>query len=389
MIRFSAARASAAAALVAFAAALPATAAAQGAQIVDIKAPDGVVIKASFHAGVKPGPGLLLMHACNRDRSSWDGLGRAAAAQGYHVLAIDFRGFGDSGGPRFENNAQQQATITGTWPGDVDAAFTWLTSQPGVDKTRIAAGGASCGVNQSVLLARRHPEVRTVLLLSGNVSEDGRAFLRDAPWLPVFAAASHGDAGAVASMRWTLAWSRADGNKFLEYKAAGHGTDMFAVEKGLQPAVLSWLDARLRNAPTTKPAVPPAQPSTAEKIWTALNEPGGVERARKMYDDERRKDRKAILIPETETNLLGYQLLQAGNTKDALTVLKMNNEAYPASANTYDSVSDALLAAGDRAGALQYATKALEMLEKDAEAGADFKKLVRESAERKVKELKS
>ena len=389
MIRLSVARACVPAALLAFAAVAPVVVAGQGAQIVDIKAADGIVIKGSFHAGVKPGPGLLLMHACNRDRSSWDGLARAAAAQGYHVLSIDFRGFGDSGGPRFENNAQQQATITGTWPGDVDAAFGWLSSQPGVDRTRIAAGGASCGVNQSVLLARRHPEVRTVVLLSGNVTEDGRTFLRDAPWLPVFAAASHGDAGAVASMRWTLAWSRGDDNKFLEYKAAGHGTDMFAVEKGLQPAVLAWLDARLRNAPTTKPAVPPSQPTVAEKIWTTLNEPGGAERARKMYDDERRKDRKAILIPETETNLLGYQLLQAGNTKDALTVLKMNNEAYPASANTYDSVSDALLAAGDRAGALQYATKALDMLEKDAEAGADFKKLVRDSAERKVKELKS
>jgi tetratricopeptide (TPR) repeat protein len=108
-----------------------------------------------------------------------------------------------------------------------------------------------------------------------------------------------------------------------------------------------------------------------------------------MYEDERRKNTKAILLPEVETNLLGYQLMQNGNTKDALTILKMNNEAYPASANTYDSVSDALLAAGDRAGALKYATKAFEMLEKDAEAPPEFKQLVRESAEKKIKELKS
>lgn len=361
----------------------------QAPSVVDIKAPDGIVIKGSFYAGVKPGPGLLLMHACNRDRTSWDGLAKAAAAQGYHVLAIDFRGFGDSGGPRFAATPEQQATITNTWPGDVDAAFSWLTSQAGVDKTRIAAGGASCGVNQSVQLARRHPEVRTVVLLSGNTTAEGRTFIRDSAWLPIFAAASHGDAGAVATMKWTLAWSRSGDNKFLEYKAAGHGTDMFAVEKGLQPAVLAWLDARLRNAPTTKRVVAATSPTIAEKIWTTLNEPGGIERGRQMYEDERRKNTKAILLPEVETNLLGYQLMQNGNTKDALTILKMNNEAYPASANTYDSVSDALLAAGDRAGALKYATKAIEMLEKDAEAPPEFKQLVRESAEKKIKELKS
>jgi len=81
--------------------------------------------------------------------------------------------------------------------GDIDAAYAWLTSQAGVDKTRMAAAGASCGANQSVHLARRHPEVRTVVLLSGAIAPDGREFIRDSAWLPIFGAASHGDGGAV------------------------------------------------------------------------------------------------------------------------------------------------------------------------------------------------
>ncbi len=55
---------------------------------------------------------------------------------------------------------------------DIDAAYAWLTSQKGVDKTRIGAAGASCGVNPSVQLARRHPEVRTVVLLSGGIRRE-------------------------------------------------------------------------------------------------------------------------------------------------------------------------------------------------------------------------
>ena len=96
-----------------------------------------------------------------------------------------------------------------------------------------------------------------------------------------------------------------------------------------------------------------------------------------------------MLFPETETNLLGYQLLQAGNVKDAIAVFHLNVEGYPRSANVYDSLSDAYLAMGNKEEALKYAQKAIEMLDKDPNATPEFKRLVRESAEGKIKELQS
>jgi tetratricopeptide (TPR) repeat protein len=114
-----------------------------------------------------------------------------------------------------------------------------------------------------------------------------------------------------------------------------------------------------------------------------------VERARKLYDEAKGQDKNAVLIPETETNLLGYQLLQAGNFKDAVAVFQMNVEAYPRSANVYDSLSDGYLAMGNKEEALKYAQKAIEMLDKDPNATAQFKQLVRESAEKKIKELQA
>ena len=204
----------------------------------------------------------------------------------------------------------------------------------------------------------------------------------------MLAAASHGDGGAVDQMRWALGWSRNPANKFVEYKAAGHGTDMFAAEKGLEPLVLEWFNTHLRNAPAKPAAVTASTPTPTEQFWITLTSPGGVAKARQIYDEAKRAKKRVILFPETETNLLGYQLLQDGNAKDALEVFKMNVEAYPASANTYDSLSDGYLALGNREEALRYAEKALEMIPKDAEASDDFKKLVRESAEKKIKELK-
>ncbi len=166
-----------------------------------------------------------------------------------------------------------------------------------------------------------------------------------------------------------MGWSRNPSNTFVEYQAAGHGTDMFAVEKELQPQVLTWLETHLRDAPATRPTGDNGgRPTIVEELWTALNQPGGVERARKLYDEAKSRDKNAVLFPETETNLLGYQLLQAGNFNDAVVVFQMNVEGYPRSANVYDSLSDGYLAMGNKEEALKYAQKAIEVLDKDTNA---------------------
>ena len=364
------------------------TAAPPAPQTIDLKSPDGIALKASYFSPGRPGPGILLFHACNRDRSSWNDLATAAAARGFHVIALDYRGYGESRGTRSDDPQQQLWISEREWPGDIDAAYAWLTSQPGVDKTRIGAAGASCGVNQAVQLARRHPEVRTVVLLSGGLTANGREFIRDSAGLPIFGAASHGDGGAVETMRWAMGWSRSPANEFVEYQAAGHGADMFAVEQDLQPKVLGWLERYVRDAPAARPAAETAAgPTIVEQFWTTLNQPGGVARARQLYDEAKGRDKRVVLFPENETNLLGYQLLRDGDVKEAIGVFQLNLDGYPRSANAYDSLSDAWLAAGDKEQALKYAQKAIEMLDQDPNATAQFKQLVRESAEGKIKQL--
>lgn len=355
---------------------------------VQLVAPDGVKLKATYYAAGKPGPGVLLLHMCNSTRQAWSTLARQAAARGYHVLAMDYRGYGESEGTRSTVGAEQQAIITEKWPGDVDAALAWLTWQKGVDGQRMAAGGASCGVNQSLLAARRHPEIKTVVLLSGGSNPASREYLAKTPALPVFGAASHGDDGAVEGMRWLMQWSGNRDNKFLEYQAAGHGTEMFAVEKGLEPAILDWLDARLRNAPAaplTSSAAAPA--SGVKQFWDVLARPDGEAAARKMIDEVRKADPKYVLFPEGELNLYGYQVLQ-NDPAHAIWLFKLNVEAYPKSANPHDSLSDAYLAAGKRKEALHHAEKALEMLPGDTSIGDEFRVRLKESAEQKVRDLK-
>lgn len=355
---------------------------------VTLAAPDGVKLEATYYAATKPGPGILLLHQCNSTRRSWTTLATRAAARGYHVLAMDYRGFGESGGERPATGPEQQTVVAQKWPGDVDAAFTWLTAQPGVDRQRIAAAGASCGVNQSLLAARRHPEIKTVVLLSGGATPAAREHLARTPDLPVFAAASHGDGGAVEGMRWILQWSSNRDNKFLEYQAAGHGTEMFAVEKGLEPAILEWFDARLRTAPPQPlTSAATAAPSRVKAFWDALARADGEARARQLMAETRRDDPKYVLFPQAELNVFGYQVMQ-DDPNHAIWLFKLNVEAYPKSANPHDSLADAYLAAGKPREALRHAEKALEMLPGDTGIGDEFRARVKESAEQKVRDLK-
>ena len=356
---------------------------------VTLTASDGAKLRATYFAAAKPGPGIVLLHQCNQDRKSWTAFATRAAERGYHVIAMDYRGFGESDGERFTTFQERQPVIDQKWPGDVDAAFAYLMKQPGVDTERIGAAGASCGVNQAVLLSRRHPEVKTVVLLSGGVTPPAREHLRRSPAMPVLASASQGDGDAVNTMRWILGWSSNPANKFIEYKAAGHGTEMFAAEKGLEPAMLDWFDAHLRNAPL-KPVTTSAAttPSPLEEFWNVLANPDGHERALQLIQATKRRDPKLVLFPEGELNAYGYQILQSGTANHAIWLFQLNADTYPNSANTYDSLSDALLAAGNRKEALRNAEKALEVLSRDKSVPDEFRAAIKESAEKKITQLK-
>src|SRR5205085_7897810 len=95
---------------------------------VDIKAADGIILKGSFFAAARPGPGAILFHQSNRTRESWAALAAQLAAAGINVLTVDKRGFGESGGKSDSREARKK-----WWPLDLDTAFQFLTSQPGVN----------------------------------------------------------------------------------------------------------------------------------------------------------------------------------------------------------------------------------------------------------------
>jgi dienelactone hydrolase len=354
---------------------------------VDLKAADGTKIRATYYAAGKPGPGIVLLHMCNSQRKAWATLGPRLAASGLHAIAIDYRGYGESGGKRFAEWSPEERVKMAeeTWPKDIDAAFSYLASRPGVDRTRIGAAGGSCGVNQAVNFARRHAEVKTLVLLAGGTTLAGQQHLARASWMPVLAVAAHDDGNAVETMGWILGFSSNPANQLKTYPKGGHGTELFAVHKDLEPAIVTWFERHLVKKPVRAADGGKSKPGPSARAAAALREPGGAARIRQQLREARKEGKPFALAPEAALNALGYELLQAGQVKEAIQVFELNVEAHPESANTYDSLADAHLAAKDTARAREYAQKALDVLQRDTKAPEEQKKAIRESAEGKLR----
>jgi pimeloyl-ACP methyl ester carboxylesterase len=355
---------------------------------VVLRTTDGIELTGTFFASANPGPGILLLHQCNRDRKTWTNLATMLAADGFPVLTIDFRGFGESGGMRFQEwTPETRVTEQAKWTSDIDLAFAYFRQQRGVEKVRIGVAGASCGVNQAIQVALRHPEVASLVLLSGVTDERGRQFLRRTDRLPLLASASDNDGDAVSALRWVAGFSHNPANRFVEYKAAGHGTEMFSVEKGLQPLIVEWFERTLRNPPAASHETGAIKPTPSEEFWTVLSSPGGPARARQFFAEAKKRDPNVFLFPEFAVNLLGYEKLQGKATQDAIEVFQLNVDAYPNSANAYDSLADGYAAAGNHELTVQYSRKALELLRTNPPADAERAAEIRRSSEERLKQF--
>ncbi len=360
-------------------------------RIVDLSAPDGTRLKASYFPAAKPGPGVLLLHQCNRDRRIWDGLAQQLAASGINVMTLDMRGFGESGDkPRATASQAEIVAEQAKWPADIDVAMQYLESQPGVSHDTIGLGGASCGVNNSVQTAMRHPEVRSLVLLSGTTDYKGRKFLRSSANLPEFYGYAEDDEfpPTVTAIQWLYELSADPAKKLVHYPNGGHGADMFKVHPELMGLITDWYVTTLIKTPGKAPVPKEAAGVPEEvKILNTIDEPGGPAKVTRQLQEARKRDPNATLFREDLVNVIGYEHLLAGDTKGALEILKLNALAYPNSPNVYDSLGDVYLADGQKDLALQNTKKALELLPSDTTDDQKRRDAIKDSAEQKLKQL--
>jgi dienelactone hydrolase len=360
-------------------------------RVVDLKCADGTLLKATYFPAAKRGPGLLLFHQSNRARTSWEDLARQLAAVGINALAVDTRGYGESGGTRKDaTEAQKQQA-------DLETAFQFLVSQPGVQRDVIGSAGAGwLGVDNSVQTARLHSnDIKSLVLMSGETLRPGIEFLHQAPQFPELFVVADSDEypPTVEAMLLLYARSSSPSRKLIHYSdsqeapwlwyetsdpskvpaSGSHGTDLFKSHPDLTGILVQWFV----NTLIKTPGQAPADPLAAAAILNQLEMPGGVTLVTQQLAEARRKDLHARLWPEVSVDIIGsdhMRLAQVENTaghvsesqaerKLGIEIFKLNLLAYPDSADAHFNLADAYLQDGQKVLARQLAQEALALLD--------------------------
>ncbi|MGV3710862.1 MAG: acyl-CoA thioester hydrolase/BAAT C-terminal domain-containing protein [Gemmatimonas sp.] len=363
-------------------------------RMVDVQTADGVILKASVFATGKPGPGVLMLHQCDDQRTVWDSLGARLQRAGITAMSFDYRGYGASGGIPHDklSPAELSRVQTEHWPTDIDSAYAVLLRQPGVEPEQIGIAGGSCGVQNGMLLANRLHNVKALALLAGSMDARGRSFIAQDSAPPLFLGAAADDqyADFVEIQSWYGGLSRNAATRVISYPDGGHAALVFRKHPAFADTIAQWFDAVLHNKPTRLPKTSGAVMSAEVMATLAeLDQSGGPDRVALRLADARKSDPAAQLFPEYFANQLGYEHVVIKDFAGAIAIMKLNTVAYPASPNAFDSLGDVYLAAGDTTNAIASARRALQLLETDSLSSKERKETIRASAEAKLTALGS
>lgn len=205
---------------------------------------DGWNIVANYYPA--PGNAIILLHQLGSDKSSYTSFANELNSKGYAVVALDFRGHGES----TKRNGQtiKWQTFTNSdfndMTKDVAATRDWLTNK-GYDEFAIV--GASIGANTALNYAVNDSDVKTIVLLSPGLEFKGivtnqtiRNFTR-----PIYIIASNEDSYSARSA--TIMYELAPGKKEIKmYDGIAHGTRMFD-GTDLDRLILNWLKDNLKS----------------------------------------------------------------------------------------------------------------------------------------------
>jgi pimeloyl-ACP methyl ester carboxylesterase len=210
-------------------------------KMIDLTTVDGVPLKARYYPAKQAASvatTIVLLHGAYEDSRSWNGFRAATQDAGYAVLTLDLRGHGQSGGEKLFDSSMDH---------DIDAALAWLNTSPDVGVGSIAMAGESLGANLALRAGARHPEIKSLILLSPGMllwEIDIAEAIIGYGSRPLLLVAAEED-GYPASTVQTLNDQALGYHKLQIYPGAEHGTKMIGAHPELTTLMLDWLQETL------------------------------------------------------------------------------------------------------------------------------------------------
>ena len=317
---------------------------------------------------------------------------------------------------------------------DMEFAVPAMRKLPYVDPLRLAALGFSGSGFSQVLFAMRHPDVDAVSDLESAIFDDGVFWPLSGGWgyqltalrvpflhmysVPLskrenriadfegmrYSNRHHYLVDAPGIHHWDFALEGMAASTVLGIRGA-NGTRLRQAFETTNRYLLAFFNgyvkrdaselAFLRRHPAANGApaglatireLPAVEPAPNVMAFQSLVMTRGAQTALVGFDDARRRDPLAPLFAEARLNQIAYRVFRNGKPADAIVIFRKIVELYPNSSNAYDSLSEVLEAAGEKAEAGAMARKGLEVLERE-ELPAARRTQMKESLEGRIKRV--
>lgn len=205
---------------------------------------------------VRKSPGVIILHDCTSDRNQYSELAKTIAAQGIHVLSLDFRGYGGSVAKEFSqleikkhskdivSYQNEIALITSYWADDLWSAYQFLRKK--VDKSKgIAVVASGCAASYAVTLAERI-QLSAMVLLTPEMSYRDKERYKNLIDTPNYFISSAHHLASYSTAQELFAWNGASRSKLQVFKGNRRDRKLISANLNLLNDIAQWLKFNLR-----------------------------------------------------------------------------------------------------------------------------------------------
>jgi dienelactone hydrolase len=209
---------------------------------ISLTTSDGVKIIGNHFKAPKGSPGILLLHMMPAVKESYNKFAEELFNAGIGVLAIDFRGHGESEGGNYQEFSEQQhqASIE-----DVKAAIEFQKKE---GHSQLFICGASIGANLALQIISESNDLDKAILLSAGINYKGIETEPLAEKVSVdkdiYLVAAKDDVrsgGSSDEQNRKILAALSCKKEIRIFETGGHGTDIFNVHPSFMHELVSWL----------------------------------------------------------------------------------------------------------------------------------------------------
>lgn len=225
--------------------------------LVKFKTQDELLLAGYYYSGAEQSPGVLLLHDCAHDGSSFVPLAKALSAIGIHALALDLRGYGYSSNVIYSHDIIKKTSkdlnmyqsevvrITSFWESDLIAAYKYMQTKIGKEQP-ISVVSTGCTASQAVYLAEKI-RIRSFVMITPIVSYMDKEKYKNLIDIPVYFLSSAHHANSYQIAKELFEWNGDNSSTIQILKGNDFGHNLFYDKPYLIDNIAIWLKKTLNK----------------------------------------------------------------------------------------------------------------------------------------------